>query len=1164
MKAIILSFLSILIMPTFLFGQIDVTITVTGGTATSTCTNEPFLSPGIEPLWRVEVEGEGYITYTDGDGCFTNLPNEQYAASYNCVADVPATVQVCFEAFENDAPFYEINVGCGILENCIETICQDFNIPAPGASTNETLAIPATAASSGEVNFTLSTSADLSNDQICNAIDLGTISSGEVIGDVNAGIYDNLCGTNTNEINPADNGDWQNDNGVWFTFFTSPTVGPELVIRLLSDPEMVGDSIDLQIALYTSDNGNCDGDLSLVRRVSNINTYNSQLDFNCPMASTQYFLLVDGGYADFPASITGVFSLEILDVGTEEAGNFPCQAEDLGAIPANGSVSLNGFRSNFCANGVGDPFNPSFVTQTSVWFQFTPPPSGHVLIEGISDRMTDSIGIQLALYRAFGDACDGIFIHTASNFTVDDLDETLQVTCLFDDRPYWIMVDGSGSNGRGIFTLAVSDAGDITPREMLVDTICAGETFPVGFSSEYSETGMYSDTLQLFAGCDSIVNLDLTVLPPIEITINQTRPAILEGGANGQAEVSAIGGTGVYSFAWCNGETASVANALVGGSECCITVTDDFGCEAIECFTVEFVTPIIPSFENDTLLCNGDANGVVTFSAIDGDPPYNYVWQNTDNTLNGNGVISAAGEVVNLPDLPAGDYSVTISDLFFDTSFTAVVVEPDLLELLEVSITNASCFAFCDGQAEVEATGGVGGYVYTWPGSIPMDSVQMALCAGIYTVSVTDANACEATLDITIAEPDEFIATATEVMAVSCFEGSDGIAEVTSNDMDIAYSWDNMNTTATIDSLSAGTYFVTVTNSDGCLDTTFVEITQPTAPVGVQATIAEEISCFGESDGLLQAIVSGPGTSFTYLWSSGDTQATTTGLPTGNYTVTVANELGCEAETAILLPQPDSVMAQVTPVNLTCLDPPNGGQILVESVSGGRPGYTFSLDGEFYTPDPFFANLFDGSYTVFVQDSSGCIEQYDVSILPPPPISVTLGEDPTIALGDTYALQAETENPATATFTWSGLSIDTNATDPSNLLVLPFESTAYSVTVQDTVTFCTATDNIFITVSKERRIFIPNAFSPNNDGANDEFYIFAGPGIRTIKSFRVFTRTGNMVFEQEDISPNDPNVGWNGMFLNQALNTGVYVYMAEIEFLDGIVEVFDGSVMLMK
>ena len=126
------------------------------------------------------------------------------------------------------------------------------------------------------------------------------------------------------------------------------------------------------------------------------------------------------------------------------------------------------------------------------------------------------------------------------------------------------------------------------------------------------------------------------------------------------------------------------------------------------------------------------------------------------------------------------------------------------------------------------------------------------------------------------------------------------------------------------------------------------------------------------------------------------------------------------------------------------------------------------------------------------------------------------------------------------------------------------ESTIFQVMVEDTVSFCTASDQIIVTVNRDRKIFMANAFSPNNDGANDKFMVQSGAGVVQVKSFRIFDRNGAMVFEQTNFQPNDPDFGWDGQFNGRALNTGVYVFMAEIEFIDGLTEVFKGDVMLMR
>lgn len=1147
----------LLLCSTSLLAQIDVEVVITNGSSTTTCTD--FLS-APEPMWSVDIENEGIAYYPETGNCFTPLPNTQYTASFSCPADLPNEIQVCFQAFEND-PI--VPIGCLIAEDCLEEICENFVVPAPGNSIDYTLALPAGGDSEGEVNFTISTSASVlsPNDDICNAIDLGTMTNGGTLGDNTQGIYNNLCATNGNEPNPNDDNFWYNDAGVWFTFTTGDDTNGRLeLVEVLNDPEGTGEEIDVQIAAYATDNGACDGNMTLIGSVTDNNTTDGRLKLTCLDPNTTYFILVDGAPTT-DETIQGVFGIQVRNIGVQEGGNLRCEAEDFGPIPVDGSVTI-GPRANFCADDSDDPFVSAFVSQHSVWFRFIAPPSGHILIEGFSEDEEVPLGIQLALHRPLVGTCTGFFQHISSIYTQADLDESLEATCLFPGEPYYILVDGSGGDSRGVFTLTVSDAGDITPITNQDITLCAGESLVVG-TSIYTESGVYADTLQLFAGCDSIVNSTLTVLDELVLSVNEISPAIGEGNANAVYEATATGGTGNYTFEWCNGETTATATMLVGGENCCVTVTDDNGCMDEVCFDINFTTDIVPTFTEDLLDCNGDEDGIITFSAVNGIPPYNYTWQNNDNSINGAGTINFEGEVIQIEDLPAGDYTFTIADEFDDTTFVAMVTEPAPIVISLVEVVDASCFGECDGTIEVMAEGGTGAFTYTWSGGLSGGNTPSAVCAGTYMVTATDANNCEATFMLDVGEPEEFIATATQVQAVSCFEGSDGQATVETNGNPIAYEWDNNEDEQTISDLSAGFYTVTVTNDDGCQAVATIEITEPNAPVEVSIELVSSISCNGETDGGLSANVTGPGTSFTYNWSSGSTQAFADNLGAGDYTLTVMNENGCEATASFTLTEPDEVSATLSSVDITCLDPPNGGAIRLDEVIGGVPPYSYSLDGIEFSNVPAFAGLFEGEYEVLVQDAAGCEKIYPIEVLGPPEVTVSLGDDQEIRLGESIELTALT-NSTNPVFNWEPKIDSISASDGSSIIVTPLTTSAFSVTVMDSVTFCTATDNVIIAINKERKVYIPNAFSPNLDGLNDIFMVHGGLGIVEVKTFKVFTRNGMLVYEADGFMPDTPENGWDGNFNGKEMNTGVYVYFAEIEFIDGLTEVFKGDVTLMR
>ena len=1148
----------LLLFPVILVkAQIEVQVNITNGEATTTCTD--FLG-APDPMWSVNIENEGWIDYPEMGNCFTALPNVQYTASYVCPDEIPVEIEVCFRAFENDQL---IPLLCEVDPDCLVETCQNFAIPTPGNSTDFTLELADGQDSDGSINFTITTTEfDANqNDELCNALDFGVIPDGGFVGTNLVGLYNNFCATNSNEPDPLDDNSWFNDAGVWFTFTTSANPEGHLnLIEAVSDPDGTGAAIDIQIAVYTSDDGTCTGNMTLLASLSDNSTLDGTLRLSCLDPNTTYFLMIDGGNTN-PNSQQGIFGLQVRNLNVSEAGDLRCEAFEFGEIPETGSTIAGPF-SNFCATDTDDPFVSGFVSQHSVWFSFIAPPSGHVEILGISEDQELPLGIQFALYRSLTGTCTSFFSQVTSQYTLNDLNESLEIDCLFPGDTYFLLVDGDGSNARGVFRIAISALEDTTPITDQEITLCAGESLVVG-TNIYDQSGSYSDTLQLFAGCDSIINSTLTILEELQISVTEISPAIGEGNANAVYEASATGGTGNYNFSWCNGETAAQANSLVGGEQCCVTVTDDNGCMDEFCFEVNFTTDIIPSFTEDLLDCNGDQDGVITFSAVNGLPPYNYSWQNEANTINGAGLINFEGETIEIGNLPAGNYTITVEDQFDDTTFVVMVTEPEVVGVELVSSLDASCFGICDGQIQVMGTGGTGAYQYAWSGGLPAINNPITACAGMYTVTVTDENGCTAEFSTSIGEPEEFVVTAIQINPVSCFEGSDGTASVETNGNPIEFDWDNDQDTETISDLQAGFYTVLVTNEDGCQASSTIEVVEPEAPLEVAITIEQAISCNGAADGELRADISGPGTSFTYEWSDGQDQALAENLGSGNYNLIVRNENGCEAVAEITLVEPEEIVAEVLSVDITCLDPINGGAIRVENVVGGVPPYNYSIDGVLYDNVPAFAGLFEGQYEVIVQDASGCEKFYPIEILGPPEVTVTLGEDVEISLGDTVELTAFTNSP-NPVFSWEP-KVDTLASeDGSSIIVMPFISTAYSVTVLDTATLCRATDNIFVTIDKNRKVYIPNAFSPNLDGLNDHFMIFGGPGIVEVKNFRVFSRNGMLVHEAAEFQPETVENGWDGTFKGEPMNAGIYVYMAEITFVDGQTEVFKGDVVLIR
>jgi len=241
------------------------------------------------------------------------------------------------------------------------------------------------------------------------------------------------------------------------------------------------------------------------------------------------------------------------------------------------------------------------------------------------------------------------------------------------------------------------------------------------------------------------------------------------------------------------------------------------------------------------------------------------------------------------------------------------------------------------------------------------------------------------------------------------------------------------------------------------------------------------------------------------------------------------------------------------------------GFIVVENIQNGSGQYTLTLNDEastFVTVGVgFFENLPVGEYELSIMDSYGCEAIYDNTLVDPPVLSVDLGEDATILLGYDFELQPVVNLPI-ADHEWSS-TFGMECVGCLTSSITPTENFTYELTVTD-VNGCTASDAITITVDNTRQIFIPNAFSPDGDGYNDYFFINAGVDVEIIQSLSIFDRWGGVVFSNNDISPNDFEKGWNGFAKGKEALEGVYIYVAEILFIDGKVETFSGDVTLVK
>ncbi|MCB9048867.1 MAG: gliding motility-associated C-terminal domain-containing protein [Lewinellaceae bacterium] len=285
----------------------------------------------------------------------------------------------------------------------------------------------------------------------------------------------------------------------------------------------------------------------------------------------------------------------------------------------------------------------------------------------------------------------------------------------------------------------------------------------------------------------------------------------------------------------------------------------------------------------------------------------------------------------------------------------------------------------------------------------------------------------------------------------------------------------------------------------------------------------------------------------------------------GVYIDTLVSSIGCDSIVTLeLTVVPDGGLAAEMSVNDPSCAGYQDGVIEVSNVRNFYPPVTISLDGEEVTAEEAsFNNLAAGSYFLFVYDRLGCSVEYDVVLDDPVPLSLGLGPDRSIGLGDGLTLPVTTNYPL-ASVEWSPSELVICDDDCLKPLLQPLRTTTFTFS-GTTANGCTATDSIRVEVKDVRAVYFPNAFSPNEDGRNDRFTLFAGePNVQEVVSMKVFNRWGALVFESGNFPPNGPGQGWDGTFKGELAPAGAYTYVFRVRFLDEVELEYTGVVHLLR
>jgi gliding motility-associated-like protein len=525
---------------------------------------------------------------------------------------------------------------------------------------------------------------------------------------------------------------------------------------------------------------------------------------------------------------------------------------------------------------------------------------------------------------------------------------------------------------------------------------------------------------------------------------------------------------------------------------------------------------VLSKISTDANCGNSDGSATVSIQS-GGTGPFSFSW----NTNPVQTTTSVTG-------LVAGSYICTVTDANNCTQTSDVTIGNIGGGVASISSsTQVSCFGGNDGSATALITGGNGPFSYAWNTTfVQITATATGLIAGSYTCTITATNGCIATASVTISQPDPIDAVSSTLP--SACGATNGSATVTINSTPIQ-------TTATANNLAAGSYICTITDANSCTQLTNAIVD---SDGGGTASISGSIDilCFGLSTGSSTATITGGQPPYTYSWNTTPVQntQTATGLPAGIYNCTISDANGCVKTVTDTLVQPVAITSQASSIAACGIN--NGSATAL--VQGGNLPYSYNWSpsgGNTSTA----TGLPNGLYICTITDANGCIDTCSVNVISKPSPTAYAGEDVTIRIGSDTLLVGS-GGGSYSWFPYETLSCD-NCQSP---VATPTSTTTYILTVTSS-NGCSSVDSVTVFVDiKCGEVFVPNAFSPNNDTENDLECVF-GNCFKTFQ-FSIYDRWGEKVFESSS-----QKLCWDGTFKGSPMNTGVFVYVLEADLVTG-------------
>lgn len=661
------------------------------------------------------------------------------------------------------------------------------------------------------------------------------------------------------------------------------------------------------------------------------------------------------------------------------------------------------------------------------------------------------------------------------------------------------------------------------------------------------------------------------------------------GSTQGELEATVVGDDiANYDIIWNNLDTNSQHDTglttLVDEGEYELVITNVIsGCEARD--TVDLVPTNDLTFEvrGSDLMCHEGGDGVIEiFNVTGGNGVYSVEWDGhptiSDLTL----TVANAGTT----------NFIVMDELGCSLAGTFTLDQPlDISTDIDFpTYTFPTCFGSEDGMITVFSSGGTAtnGYSFDWSiDAFDESGVTTSTASGFgdgeFDVMITDDNGCTDTLTFVMEEPDEINIDFNESLIISpdCVGTCDGIVELvfeggTPDPGLVPYDiiWEDGNQSTTREGLCPDLFRITITDDNGCMkeDSIDFRLTGDTLNLFIDTIRTRPLSCGGEPDAEIAVFAEGgigDIDNYFYQWTDNVSFGTVAeNLEAGDYVITVTDEGGCTATTSFTVT--DGPMLNIDLFDFPMVPCAGDSVCLIPGIpSGGAgPPYSYQLGaGNQVLPIDSCITLFAGTYDLIVFDGQlDCRLDTTIQVFEPTITSVDIGDNLEVMLGETDMF---IEADYVGDFQLD--SIVWTATDTVNCLDLECQDVQIDFTQDQTISViatdvngCIAVDQILVTVDNVRNVFLPTIFAPTVE-TERTFMVHLGQGAELINYLLVYDRWGNEVYRVEDVPADETTLhGWTGRFGNLDANEGVYVYIVEVVFSDGVVQRFTRDVTLLR